>query len=91
LTSVSGAIDHDVLSDRLTLSLRGQYSEGDYADEGADLPGGLDKLTSVGISGRYWVSRNWAVQAGYTHENWDSDLRESFDRNLVDVGVTAKL
>lgn len=91
LTSVSGAIDHDVLSDRLTLSLRGQYSEGDYADEGANLPGGLDKLTSVGISGRYWVSRNWAVQAGYTHENWDSDLRESFDRNLVDVGVTAKL
>lgn len=91
LTAVSGAIDHDVLSDRLTLTLRGQYSEGDYADEGVGLPGGLDKLTTVGFSGRYWVQRNWAVQAGYTHETWDSDLRESFDRNLVDVGVTARL
>jgi len=91
LTAVSGAIDHDVLSDRLTLTLRGQYSEGDYADEGVGLPGGLDKLTTLGISGRYWVQRNWALQAGYTHENWDSDLRESFDRNLVDIGVTARL
>jgi hypothetical protein len=91
LTAVSGAIDHDVLSERLTLTLRGQYSEGDYADEGADLPGGLDKLTTVGVSGRYWMNRNWSIQAGYTHENWDSDLRESFDRNLVDIGVMAKL
>jgi len=91
LKAVSGAVDHDVLSERLTVTLRGQYSEGEYQAEGADLPGGVDKLTTVGLSGRYWMNRNWAVQAGYTYENWDSELRDSFDRNLVDVGVTARL
>jgi hypothetical protein len=91
LTAVSGSIDHDVLAERLTVTLRGQYSEGDYDSEGTDLPSGKDKLTSVGFGAKYWLNRNWSINAGYTYENWDSDLRESFDRNLVDVGVTAQL
>jgi len=91
LTAVNGAIDHDVLQNRLTLTLLGQYSQGDYDDEGAGLPGGKDKLGTVGLRGNYMIDRNWAVSAGYSYEKWDSDVRESFDRNLVDVGVTAKL
>jgi hypothetical protein len=91
LTAVSGAIDHDVLAERLTVTLRGQYSEGEYDDEGTDLPGGTDKFTTVGVGVRYWINRNWSIRGGYSHEKWDSDVRESFDRNLVDLGVTAQL
>lgn len=91
LTAVNGAIDHDLLQNRLTLTLLGQYSQGDYDEEGPGLPGGKDNLGTVGVKGSYRLNRNWSVSAGYTYENWDSDVRESFDRNLVDVGVTAQL
>lgn len=89
LTGCSGAIEHDFLAN-LTFTLRGQYSEGDYEAEG-DQKGGTDKLTSGGISARYRINRNVSVTAGYTHESWDSTLRESFERNTVDAGVTAAL
>lgn len=91
LTSLNGAVDHDLLANRLTVSLVGQVASGDYEDEGADLPGGTDELVSVGVRGDYRFSRNWSLQAGYTYENWDSDVRESFSRNLVDVAVKAQL
>lgn len=91
LKAVSGAVEHDILPDRLVLTLNGQYSEGEYDRVSDDLPGGTDKLGTIGISGRYIINRNWSVRTGYTFEKWDSDVRESFDRNLVDVGVTARL
>jgi hypothetical protein len=91
LTSFNGAVDHDLLANRLTVSLVGQVASGDYEDEGEDLPGGTDDLVSVGVRGDYRFSRNWSLQAGYAYENWDSDVRESFSRNLVDVAVKAQL
>lgn len=90
LTAVSGSVEHDLLPNRLTIALQGQYSEGEY-DEVGSLPGGTDKLSTVGLWGRYQLNRTWSFRAGYTHETWDSDVRESFDRNLVDAGVTARL
>ncbi len=88
LASVWGAVDHDVTA-RLTVTLRGQYSNSDYDEEGADLPGGSDDLATVSLRGNFKLDRVWALAAGYTYENWDSDVRESFDRNTVDAGVKA--
>lgn len=89
LTSAWGAIDHDVTG-RLTVTLQGQYSNGDYESEGVDLPGGSDRLGTVTIRGNFKMDRIWSLAGGYTYENWDSDVRESFDRNTVDVGVRAE-
>ncbi len=88
LTSFWGAVDHDV-SARLTLTLQGQFSNGDYDNEGAELPGGSDKLESVSVRGSFKMDRIWSLTGGYTYENWDSDVRESLDRNTCDVGVRA--
>ncbi len=91
LTAFTGAIDHDVLANRLMVSLLGQYGHGKYKSEGVDYPGGSDDMVSVGISANYRINRTWSVQGGYTYENWDSDVRESFSRNLVDFGVKAEM
>ncbi len=88
LTSVWGAVDHDVTA-RLTVTLQGQYSDGDYDEEGEDLPGGSDTLGTGTLRGNFKVNRMWSLTGAYTYENWDSDVRESFDRNTVDLGVKA--
>ena len=90
LSSFDAAIEHDVLPERLTVALKGQYSHGEYENEGKDLPGGSDNLATVGLSGVYRINRNWSVGAGYTYENWDSDVRASFDRSYVDANVKAQ-
>ena len=90
-TAVSGAIDHDVLPNRLTVSLNGQCSRGRYESEGASYPGGNDDMFSVGLNAAYRVDRTWSLNAGYSYENWDSDVRESFDRNLVNFSVKAEM
>lgn len=89
LLGVQGAIERDLLPERLTVALRGQVANGDYENEGADAPGGTDKLASCGLDATYRLNRNWAASAGYTYEKWDSDVRESFDRNFIDAGVKA--
>lgn len=90
LTTVNAGIDHDVLSKRLTVSLDGQYGNGQY-DEERDLEGGDDTMTMASLRANYRIDRTWSVNAGYTYENWDSDVREPFTRNLVDIGVQIKL
>ena len=90
LSAVFGSVEHDVLAN-LTVALRGQYADGDYKRESATLPGGHDKLTTVGVDGNYRFNRHLALRLGYTYENWDSDVRESFDRNTVDVALKADL
>jgi hypothetical protein len=89
-TLMSGwaAVDHDVTS-RLMVTLQGQYSDGNYDEEGEALPGGSDKLATATLRGNFKLDRVWAITGGYTYENWDSEVRESFDRNLVDLGVKA--
>jgi hypothetical protein len=91
LTAVDGHIDHDVVRERLTLSLSGQYSEGEYDAYDATFVGGTDRLTTVGVGAKYKLNRNWSVSGGYTYETWDSDVRDSFNRNTVNVGVKAQL
>lgn len=91
LTAINGAVDHDVLPGRLTATLRGQYGRGHYKSEGVDNPGGDDDMFAAGLSATYRINRTWSCDIGYTHENWDSDVRESFDRNLVDFSVKAQM
>ncbi len=91
LTAITGAVDHDLLPGRLTTTLRGQYGQGNYKSEGAGRPGGDDDMFAVGVSAAYRINRTWSCDVGYTYENWDSDVRESFDRNLVDFSVKAKM
>lgn len=88
LSSFWGAVDHDVTG-RLTVTLKGQVSDGDYEEESAELPGGSDQMGTVSLRGKFQMDRIWALSAGYTYETWDSDVRESFERNVVDVGVGA--
>ncbi len=90
MTAVNAGVDHDVLSKRLTVSLNGQYSNGHYKEENA-APGGDDTLMMAGVRADYRLNRNWSLNGGYTLENWDSDVRESFTRNLVDCGVRVQL
>jgi len=91
LTAVNGAIDHDVLPNRLTVSLNGQCGRGKYKSESAAFPGGNDDMYSLGINATYHINRTWSTDCGYSYENWDSDVRESFDRNLVMFSVKAQM
>ena len=90
LTAINAGVDHDVLSKRLTVSLNGQYGNGHYKAEGVN-KGGDDTMVMVGVRADYRVNRNWSLEGGYSLENWDSDVRESFTRNLVDFGVKVQL
>ncbi len=91
LTAVSGAIDHDILPNRLTLTLDAQYGSGDYKEEGATLPGGTDDMMMAGVSATYRMNRIWSLSGGYDYENWDSDVRESFSRNTFIFSVKAEM
>ena len=90
-TSFIGSVEHDLLPKRLTVNAHAQYTEGKYVAETDTLRGGKDKMTAVGAGVSYWINRNFSVNANYNFEHWNSDVRESFDRNTVDVGVMAKL
>lgn len=91
LTAFTGAIDHDILPGRLTLTLDAQYGSGDYKEEGATLPGGNDDMMMAGISAIYRMNRTWSLSGGYDYENWDSDVRESFSRNTFMFSVKAEM
>lgn len=88
LTSGWGAVEHDVTG-RFTAALKGQFSDGEYEDEGADTPGGDEQLVVASLRGTFRMDRVWSLNGGYTYETWDSDVRESFDRNSIDLGVRA--
>jgi len=93
--SVIGAIDHDILPKRLTASLEGQYGRGRYKSENVgvvtDAPGGTEELISVGLRANYIINRTWSVDCGYMFENWDTNVREPFSRDVVDVSVKAQI
>ena len=83
------AIDHDLLPQRLMLTLRGQYSDGKYDAEGASAPGGSDKMSSVGADVTYRMNHNWGLSLGYTFEDWNSDIRQAFEQNIIDMSIKA--
>ncbi len=90
MTAFNLGVDHDVLSKRMTVSLNGQYGKGEYEAE-ADAPGGDDDMIMAGLSADYRINRTWSVNTGYNFEHWDSDVRESFNRNTIDFSVKAQL
>lgn len=89
-TTYAGSVDHDVLANRLTVRLQGQYRDSQYINEGADAPGGSEKMTRIGVHGTYSLDSQWSFTGGYSYENWDSALRETFQRNLMDIWVRFK-
>jgi hypothetical protein len=90
-TTFSGAVDHDVLADRLTISLEGRYRDSSYEGEGPEAPEGSEQMTRIGLRGTYYLTRKWSITGGYAFEKWESELSESFQQNLVDVSVIAEL
>ena len=86
-TTFSGSVDHDILANRLTFSLQGQYRDSQYTSEGADAPGGSETMTRIGVHGTYFLNNTWSLTSGYSFENWKSTVRESFQRNLIDMSV----
>ena len=95
LASAALTLEYDILPERLTGSLKGQYGMSQYFNEtgtgSIDLPGGWDKLADVGLGITYKISRNFSCNAGYDFQNWDSDVRESFSQNTLSVAFTAQM
>lgn len=87
-TTLSGTVDHDLIVERLTVRLDGRYVESDHERESADAPGGMEKMAKMGAHVTCLLTRRCSLTGGYSYENWDSQLRESFRRNLVDVSAT---
>ena len=51
-----------------------------------------DDTIYVGGGASYLLNRNFSIDAGYTFsKRWSDDEDEEFDRNLVRIGVTARL
>ena len=51
-----------------------------------------DDTIYVGGGASYLLNRNFSIDAGYTFsKRWSDDETEEFDRNLVRIGVTARL
>ncbi len=51
-----------------------------------------DDTISAGARASYLLTRNFSIDAGYTYtKRWSDDETEEFDRNLIRVGVTARL
>lgn len=86
-TTFTGEVERDVLSDRLTLRFLGAYMDSHYASERTDAPGGAETMARFSAHGTYKMTHQWSFAAGYFYEKWDSELRESFDRNVVDLSV----
>jgi hypothetical protein len=90
LWAVKGAVEHDV-TQRIEVIVDAQYTDSEYPEEGAELPGGDENLTTLGAHAFYKIDHNWSVGGGYSFESWDSEVRESFDRNMFDAMVKAEL
>lgn len=95
IRTVYGAKVERDLSAALTLVLEGQYCLGEYDEErledGTTLPGGDDKMFLGIIKGTYKMSQRVSFDLGYQFEDWNSDVRESFTRNMVTALVKTSL
>lgn len=89
-TTFTGEIDHDVMSDRLTLRFLGEYMDSQYVSEGPDAPGGAETKVRLSAHGTYFLTHNCSLAGGYAYEKWDSAFREAFTRNMVDLSVRAE-
>jgi len=79
------------IAEVLTFNVGIQYSNGRYDEVSAGNPAGDDNLFLISARSSYKINRHLAVEVGYQFENWESDLREPFDRNTISVAVKAQL
>lgn len=88
-------VEHDFTRD-LILTVFGQYTDSDYPSEHSpsenlDLPGGHDRMTDLGVTAIYRINRYFSCGAGYRFQNWDSEVRESYSHNIIDISITGQL
>jgi hypothetical protein len=79
------------IAEKLTFGAGLQYSNGKYDEVSAGNPAGDDNLFAARARGTYKINRHLAFELAYQFENWDSDLRESFNRNTVSATIKAEL
>jgi outer membrane scaffolding protein for murein synthesis (MipA/OmpV family) len=87
--SAGGTLEHDILVDRWSMGLHGEVSDSRYQGESETAPAGSDQKVAAGVSCDYMIDRTWSVRCRYTREDWRSDLRDSFTRNVIDAGISA--
>jgi hypothetical protein len=64
----------------------------DYTRDDFNGPSRTDNTLGLGTGATYLINRNFSVNAGYTFTNRWSDLSDKeFTRNVVRIGVTARL
>jgi hypothetical protein len=87
LQSVVGAsVDHELLRN-VHLGAHVTYTRDDFSG-----PSRTDNGVLVGGGVTYFLNRNFSVNAGYNYQQRWSDIpNDEFSRNLVTIGVTARL
>jgi len=88
-TSLALSASHK-FTERLELTMRGVYGSGEYSDIAGFKSGGTDSVSGLGGSLAYSLNRNLSIAAGYRFEDWKSDVRDSYRRNVGDVSVRAQ-
>jgi hypothetical protein len=79
-------VEHELLRNVILSGLVG-YSRDDF--EGIDR---VDDTLDAGAGIRYLLNRNFSIDGGYTFtKRWSDDETEEFTRNVIRIGVTARL
>ena len=74
-----------------SLVLDGRHRSGG-ARRGAEAPRDAAAPRGAGAGASYLINRNFSIDAGYRYSKlWSDDNEEEFDRNVVRIGVTARL
>lgn len=96
-TTVSASIAHD-LTARVSWSLSTSYTRGDYSTD--NLPeevdpdtvtDGTEDIIQLSTRVSYKINRSNWLEAGWQYTDLDTDLRESYERNRLDVGWRVEL
>lgn len=87
-TYANGKYDEDSVVEDMAQTTSAQAAG---AGTAAVFTGGDDTLMDAALSATYKINRNLSVGVAYEYEDWDSDVRESFSRNVVSVSVRGQL
>ena len=79
-------IDHELLRN-VVLNADAGYTRDDFS--GTDR---TDDTIDLGAGASYLITRNFSINGGYVFtKRWSDDSDEEFNRNVIRVGVTARL
>ncbi len=84
----SASLRHNFTS-RIVVGLNVAYQHDDY--DGNAFSSGFDEDSfDISLSARYAITRNWAIDAGYTHTEVvsDANLFREYSRNRYYLGAT---